>query len=345
MDVQVAQSIYLFDASNKLYSLTTKQEYDDSGRVTKVHLPDKETAVTLYDDTDRCVVNYHKSSSGKRSALSVVKSNLLYKPVRQWVLPANDGLLPSLKTICAGKNLQTVLSKIHVSKMTYDGFGRLIKATDPMRHIVKKHYNALGQLTDVTDPVGDKIHYLYDLVGHTIQSWAQPVSGGNYLLSSAQYNAAGELLWQAGEDGQHTIFTYSEDGKPISSTSPAGHTATVKYNKIGLPVATFLDGKLRSQFIYNPVTRKIIRQKDINGVMTFIYDDDGLLRQKLYTGKNDYLNYKLRWDYDNNRRSIKVANISKDKTQAIYDNLGRETKIIYQQAHSKKKTNIIHTDL
>ena len=74
----------------------------------------------------------------------------------------------------------------------------LIKATDPMGHIVKKHYNAFGQLTDVTDPAGDKIHYLYDLTGHTIQSWAQPVSGGNYLLSSAQYDAAGELLWQAG---------------------------------------------------------------------------------------------------------------------------------------------------
>ena len=332
-----AQSVYLFDASNKLYALTTTQEYDDSGRVTQVHLPDKETAVTLYDDTDRCVISYKKSSSGKRSAVSVVKSNLLYKPVKQWVLPENDNPLPSLKTICAGKNLQTAPQKICLSQMTYDGFGRLIKATDPMGHIVKKHYNALGQLTDVTDPVGDKIHYLYDLVGHTIQSWAQPVSGGNYLLSSAQYDAAGELLWQAGEDGQHTVFTYSQDGKPISSTSPAGHTATVKYNKIGLPIATFLDGKLRSQFIYDPVTIKIICQKDITGMITFIYDDDGLLRQKLYTGKNDYLSYKLRWGYDSNRRSIKVANIAKDKTQAIYDNLGRETKIIYQQAYSKKK--------
>ena len=106
-----AQSVYLFDASNKLYALTTTQEYDDSGRVTQVHLPDKETAVTLYDDTDRCVISYIKSSSGKRSAVSVVKSNLLYKPVKQWVLPENDNPLPSLKTICAGKNLQTTSSK------------------------------------------------------------------------------------------------------------------------------------------------------------------------------------------------------------------------------------------
>ena len=331
------QYAYLFDASNKLHALTTTQEYDDSGRVKQVHLPDKETAVTLYDDTDRCVISYQKSSSGKRSAVSVVKSNLLYKPVRQWVLPANDDPLPSLKTICAGKNLQTASSKIRLSQMTYDGFGRLIKATDPMGHIVKKHYNAPGQLTDVTDPVGDKIHYVYDLTGHAIQSWAQPVSGGNYLLSSAQYNAADELLWQAGEDGQHTIFTYSEDGKPVSFTSPAGHTATVKYNKIGLPVATFLDGKLQSQFTYDHVTMLIIRQQDMTGTTEFIYDDDGLIRQQLHTEKNSYLNYHLHWYYDNNRRSISITDISKNKTQAVYDTLGRVTNTLYHQVHSNKK--------
>ncbi len=332
-----SQSVYLFDASNKLYALTTTQEYDDSGRVKKIHLPDQETAVTLYNDTDRCVVSYQKSSSGKRSAVSVVKSNLLYKPVRQWVLPANDDPLPSLKTICARKNLQTASSKIRLSQMTYDGFGRLIKSTDPMGHIVKKHYNAPGQLTDVTDPVGDKIHYVYDLTGHTIQSWAQPVSGGNYLLSSAKYNAAGELLWKAGEDGQHTIFTYSEYGKPVYSTSPAGHTATVKYNQLGLPVATFLDGKLQSQFTYDHVTMLITRQQDMTGTAEFIYDDDGLIRQQLHKEKNGYLNYNLYWYYDNNRRSISVTDISKNKTQTVYDVFGRVTNTLYQQDYSKKK--------
>ena len=75
-------------------------------------------------------------------------------------------------------------------------FGRLATAIDPLGHHVTKHYNVFGQLTDVIDPVGDSIYYVYDLTGHVIQSWARPVSGGNYLLSSSEYNAAGELLWQ-----------------------------------------------------------------------------------------------------------------------------------------------------
>ena len=332
-----AQSVYLFNASNKLYALTTTQEYDDSGRVTKVYLPDKETAVTLYDDTDRCVISYKKSSYGKRSALLVVKSNLLYKPIKQWVLPASNNPLPSLKTICSGHYLQTDLAEMHLSQMTYDGFGRLMTVTDPMKHIVKKHYNTLGQLTDITDPVGDKIHYIYDLTGHIIQRWAQPASGGNYLLSSAQYNAAGELLWRAGEDGQHTVFTYTEDGKPASSVSPAGHTAVVKYNKLGLPIATFLDGKLRSQFTYDHVTMLITHQQDMTGKTEFIYDDDGLIRKQLHTEKNSHLNYKLLWYYDDNRRSISVTDIAKNKTYSVYDRLGRVTNILYQQNHSKKK--------
>ncbi len=334
------QSVYFFDASKKLYSLTTTHEYDDSGRVTQVHSPDKETAVALYDDADRCVVSYQKSSSGKRSALSVVKSNLLYKPVKQWVLPANNDPLPSLKTICAGKYLQKELSEIRLSQMTYDGFGRLITATDPLGHIVKKHYDALGQLTDMTDPVGDNIHYVYDLSGHTIQNWAQPVTGGSYLLSSAQYNAAGELLWQAGEDGLHTVFNYREDGKPISSVSSAGHTMTTKYNNLGLPVATFLDGKLQSQFTYDPVTLLITSHTDKTGRMTFIYDDDGLIRQQSHAGKHGYPDYQLQWFYDNNQRNVNVTDISKNRTEAVYDSIGRVIKVLYQPAYSKKKETL-----
>ena len=334
------QSVYLFDTSKKLYPLTTTYEYDDSGRVTQVHSPDKETAVTLYDDADRCVVSYQKSSSGKRSALSVVKSNLLYKPVKQWVLPTNNNPLPSLKTICAGKYLQKELSEIRLSQMTYDGFGRLITATDPLGHIVKKHYDALGQLTDMTDPVGDNIHYVYDLTGHTIQRWAQPATGGNYLLSSAQYNATGELLWQAGEDGLHTVFNYNEDGKPVSSVSPAGHTVATKYNNLGLPIATYLDGKLQSQFTYNPVTLLITSHTDKTGRMTFTYDDDGLIRQQSHTGKHGYPDYQLQWFYDNNQRNVNVTDISKNKTEAVYDSIGRVIKVLYQPAYSKKKETL-----
>ncbi|MCY4330192.1 MAG: hypothetical protein OXC48_08970, partial [Endozoicomonadaceae bacterium] len=327
--------VYIADVSKKVNILKITEDYDDSGRVTRIHLPDGEMTVTLYDDADRCFISYKKSTHGSRSAISVTQSNVLYKPVRQWVIPENNKPLPSLHTLCLMHDQQIALFRGHIAKMSYDHFGRLVTTTDTLKHCVEKHYNVFGQLAYVTDPVGNSVHYVYDLTGHVIQTWAHPVSGSNYLLSSAEYNAAGELLWQSGEDGKRTTFTYTEDGKPLSTTTPAGHTTTVKYDMSGMPVAKLLDGKLKLQIGYNPVTQLITNQTDITGKTTFIYDDDFLIRKQLHVGKNSYPDYQFRWQYDTNRRIISVTDISDNKTQRVYDALGRIARVLYQPQHGK----------
>ncbi|MCY4329252.1 MAG: hypothetical protein OXC48_04105, partial [Endozoicomonadaceae bacterium] len=329
--------IYIIDSSGKINILKTTEDYDDSGRVIHIHLPDGETTVTLYDDADRCVMSYQQSTRGRRSVISVTQSNVLYQPVRQWMFPANDKPLPSLHTLCIMRDQQIILSGGRIAKMSYDSFGRLITATDNLKHVVKKHYNDFGQLTNITDPVGDSVHYIYDLTGHIVQSWARPVSGGNYLLSSAEYNAAGELLWQAGEDGKRTTFTYTEDGKPLSSTTPAGHTTSVKYDKSGRPIANLLDGKFQLQISYDPVTQQITSQSDITGKTTFTYDDDGLPRKQCHVSKNGYPDYQFRWQYDANRRIVSVTDVAANKTQKMYDALGRVAQVYYKPYHRKSE--------
>ncbi|MCY4329936.1 MAG: hypothetical protein OXC48_07665, partial [Endozoicomonadaceae bacterium] len=326
---------YIADSSGKINALKTTMDYDDSGRLIHTHLPDGETAVTAYNDADRCVMRYQQSAGGKRSVISVTQSNVLYQPVRQWIFPENDKQLPLLHTLCIMQDQQIALSGGHIAKMSYDAFGRLITATDMLRHVIKKYYNAFGQLTDINDPVGDSIHYVYDLTGHVVQSWVCPVSGSNYLLSSAAYNAAGELLWQAGEDVKRTTFTYTEDGKLLSATTPAGHTTRVKYDQSGRPVANLLDGKLQLIIRYDPVTQRIISQTDITGKTTFTYDDDGLPRKQYHVGKNGYPDYQFSWRYDANRRIVSVTDIAVNKTQKIYDALGRTAQIRYQPYHGK----------
>ena len=329
--------VYMADSSGKINVLKTTEDYDDSGRVTHVHLPDGETAVTAYDDADRCVMSYQQSARGRRSAISLTQSNVLYQPIRQWIFPASDKSLPSLHKLCLMQDQQIALFGGRIAKMSYDFFGRLAVATDPLRHHVAKHYNAFGQLTDVIDPAGDSIHYVYDLTGHVIQLWARPVSGGNYLLSSSEYNAAGELLWKTGEDGKCTTFTYTEDGKLLSSTNPAGHTTTVKYDNSGRPVANLLDGKPQLQINYDPVTQLITSQTDMTGKTTFTYDDDGLPRQQVHVGKNSYPDYQFRWQYDANRRIVSVTDIKANQTEKIYDELGRTAQVRYQPYHGKSE--------
>ena len=213
--------------------------------------------------------------------------------------------------------------------MTYDGFGRIVTSTDPLGHVVKKEYDGMGRVSNILDPKGDKTHNIYDLVGHVIQRYAQPASGGNYLLFSAEYNAAGELLWSAGEDSLPTEFTYTKEGKLATSTTPDGHLMALQYNTIGLPVSEYLDKKLQLQISYDPVTSQVTAQTDNTGKTLFAYSDDGFMTHLQHLGIHHYSNYALQWKYDRNRRVISVTDINANQTENVYDSLGRIKEIDY----------------
>lgn len=337
-----AQSVYIINASKKTDVLTTTQDYDDSGRVTNVHLPDGETAITLYDDATRCVVGYKESSDKKRSAISVMHANILYQPIKQWILPATENPLFSPEHLCTSSEQTLSLVNAKMTSTAYDGFGRMITVHDVMRRTTKKHYDEFGQVIDITDPLGNQAHFVYDLVGHVVQHWAKPVTSNHYfLLSSSEYNSAGDLLWQAAEGGKRTTFTYTTEGRLATITTPEGNIMARQYNDIGLPVAELLNKKPVLQRQYDPVGGQIKKQFDITGETTFFYDDAGILRRLIHAGKNSYPNYQSQWQYDKNLRVVSMTDIANNKLQKLYDSLGRIAKIIYQPDHKEAKTLII----
>ncbi len=321
------KSSYIIDAFGHATTLNTTQDYDDTGRAVQVHLPDGVTIFTRYDDSDRCVISYQQNAQDERSVISVSRANILSKPVRQWILPAFTGQLPPVKSLCLNSDKQP---EARVSVMTYDGFGRQVTVRDPAGRVVRQHYDALGRLTDIIDPAGNRIHRVYNLIGQVIQSWIYPVSGGYYLLSSAGYNRAGQLIWSAGEDGKHTVYTYTTDGQIATVTTPSGHIILLQYNILNFPVSKLIDNQQQWIADYNPVTLNLCKKTDITGVTTYIYRDDGLIQQSTHTGKNNYPDYQLLWKYDNNQRIISTTDISGNKTNTEYDWLGRVFRIKYQ---------------
>ncbi len=333
-----ANSTYLISASGRTEALTTTQEYDDSGRITRVHQPDGEININQYDDSHRCVVSYRQSANGSHSAITVTHANILYKPTEQWLFPGNSHAFSVPEKLCSGQINKNTSANVKIFAMTYDGFGRIVATTDPLGRIVKKEYDALGRLVNIIDPKGDKIHNVYDLSGHVIQHWVQPASGGNYLLASAEYNAAGELLWRAGEDGLPTKFTYTKEGRLATTTTPDGHITVLQYNAIGLPVSKMLDGKIQLQMSYDPATLLVTEQTDNTGKTQFTYSDDGLLLYLQHIGTHNYQNYKLQWKYDQNRRTVSATDINANQTQTVYDRLGRATEVCYQPNHGKAET-------
>ena len=317
-------------------ALTTRFDYDLLGRLIRKHLPDGETEVTHYDNAHRCVVHYSEDAQNNRTAVTIGLSSVTGKPLEQIILPAATGILPSMEMLCTRGDKQPGAK---VSRMIYDGFDRLISTEDPMGKVVQKQYDALGHVTDIIDPVGDKQHNVYDLTGHVIQHWVIPAQGGQYLLASAGFNAAGQKLWAAGEDGKRTTYYYNINGQLTTVNKSNGHTIALSYNSIGLPVADSLDGKVFLQVSYDHKTHKPLTVSDNTGVTTYRYRDDGLLESTTHKGMNGYPDTIYTLTYNSYHHLLSRTDSQQNKVTYAFDKLARPAEKSYQK-HSEDTVKI-----
>ncbi|MCY4330752.1 MAG: hypothetical protein OXC48_11855, partial [Endozoicomonadaceae bacterium] len=331
---------YQFDSTGKTYTLTAIPNHDYSGRATSVHLSNGETDFIQYEDAYRCVVNYQRNAQNEYSVLSVSRYNLLNKPVKYWILPAPNRYLPDMKTLCLQSDKQTD----KVSFITYDGFGRAV-SQNILGRVTRQYYNALGQLTDTVNPVGNRIHKTYDLTGHITAVQFFDVYGNHYLLASAYYNAAGQLMWKSRIEKGKSFYHYTADGLADFIITATRHRISWKYNAIGLPVAELVDGKKQWTLKYDPVTALVTQKTDNSGTSFYGYSADGMMQSLVHKGKNNYPDYTLQWKYDNNRHVISVTDISGNVTNTIYDEQGRVKKTIYSAVNkSNQILSSVHYD-
>ena len=308
-------------------ALTTRFDYDLLGRLIRKHLPDGETEVTSYDDAYRCIVHYSEDAQNNRTAVTIGLSSVTGKPLEQIILPATTGMLPFVGVLCTEGDKQP---EAKVFKMTYDGFDRLISTEDPMGRVVQKRYDVFGHVTDIINPVGDKQHNIYDLTGNIIQHLVIPVTGGQYLLASASFNAAGQKLWSAGEDGKKTTYYYNINGQLSSIKKSNGHDITLSYNNIELPVADSLDGKVFLQISYDHKTHKPLTVSDNTGVTVYHYRDDGLLVSTLHKGINGYASSAETLAYNSYHHLVSRTDSQHNKVIYRFDKLLRPAEKSYQ---------------
>ncbi|MCY4330303.1 MAG: RHS repeat-associated core domain-containing protein, partial [Endozoicomonadaceae bacterium] len=327
----ITKSRYTFDQSVKMDMLTTKFSYDDMGRIIHTHLPDGQIIVRKYDDPDRCSVNYSEDSQGHRSVVSVTRTNILDSPKTQITLPASTVSSLPIKQICTeGEKL----SSARVTRIMYDSFGRAVQVIAPNGNRIRKYYDREGRVTDFIDPAKNTTHYVYNLIGKVIATWLLPAkSNQRYLMFSAQYNAAGEPVWKAGENGKRIFYTYTSTGKISTIITPHHDIIAWKYNSVNLPVSEFVNGKEISQVQYDLVTRQPINKKDITGTTHYNYSDDERMQELIHFSKNNYPNYYLHWQYNNNRQTVNVTDIAGNSIQTQYDRFGRINTTYYQPKH------------
>ncbi len=309
-------------------ALTTRFYYDTSGRLIKKHLPDGEAEIVVYDNAHRCAVHYTEDLQNRRTAVTIDLSSVTGKLLEQIVLPATTGILPSVRVLCTEGDKEV---GARVSRMTYDGFDRLINIVDPMGRIVQKRYDALGHVTDIINPVGDRIHNIYDLTGHVIQHWVMPAQGGQYLLASAGFNAAGQKIWSAREDGKKTNYHYNINGQLSVIDKSNGHHITLSYNHIGQAVKDSMDGKVLLQVSYDHLNHQPLTVTDNTGITTYHYRDDGLLNNTIHKGINGYTSSAEMLAYNSYHHLISHTDSQYNKIIYRSDKLLRSVTKIYQE--------------
>ncbi len=327
---------YRKNLQNQPKQLTTTYAYTATGRILYKYLPDGEISVNRYDDPDRCVTSYTLDKKGDHSTISVVRGNILDKPIEHILLPASVDLPTAAGQYCT---TGSQLAGAKITTVTYDANGRKISSTDPAGKTVTIHYNERGRVSEVINPIGDKVHSFYNLMGKVVQKWEEPAKESHqYLLFSVKYNIAGDPVWQAGEDGKRTLFTYTSDGKLATITTPAGNVITYRYNLLGLPVGKWLNGHSLLSIHYNPVTTSSDKITDNTGTTTWTYSDDGKMQQMVHHALNNVSdNYKITWTYDNNRNVIAMTNPSGQQTKTTYDSFGRIKSVSYQLKNGKQQ--------
>ncbi|MCY4330543.1 MAG: hypothetical protein OXC48_10775, partial [Endozoicomonadaceae bacterium] len=309
-------------------ALTTRFDYDTLGRLIKKYLPDGETEITKYDNAHRCVVHYSEDAQDNRTSVTIGISSVTGKLLEQIILPATTGILPSMRTLCTVGDKQP---GARVSRMTYDGFSRLVSTEDAMGRVVQKGYDALGHVTDIINPAGDRIHNVYDLTGHVIQHLVMPIQGGQYLLASAGFNAAGQKLWSAREDGKKTTYHYNVNGQLSAIDKSNGHHIILSYNNIGKPVTDSLDGKIFLRVSYDHHNYKPLTISDNTGITTYHYRNDGLLASTIHKGINGYASNAETLTYNSYHDLISRTDSQHNKIIYKFDKLVRPVEKTYQE--------------
>ncbi|MCY4329628.1 MAG: hypothetical protein OXC48_06075 [Endozoicomonadaceae bacterium] len=331
----ISQTAYTTDDKGTVHPLVTRFRYNETGQITRTHLPDGETIVKEYSNPDRCIISYHLDKYHHHSVISVLRANVLDKPVIQSILPASVTVPVAVKTLCLKSNH---LPEAKTVSTRYDGFGRVFSVTDAKGRVIRRHFDLWGRVSDIIDPVGDTLHNVYNLTGHIIQQWAQPSRDKHkYLLYAAEYNAAGDLLWQEKEDGKRALYTYTSDGKLKTNTTPSGDIILWKYNILNLPVSEFVNKQQLLKINFDYLSGRVIQKSDTTGTTTYCYSDDGKLQQVNHSGKHGYPNYYLQWKYNKNRQLISTTDLSGNNIQAQYDIVGRISALYYQPVNHKKQ--------
>ena len=243
-----------------------------------------------------------------------------------------------------------------VWQRSFDAFGQLSSATDPLGHRSTSTYactpagpgcrsnigwvyattapkgnvsggipsdytttvtrDDAGRILSVTNPLGKISQYQYDGVGNKIKA-----TDANSHVTSYTYDVANELTITTRADSTTLLTSYDPDGNALTQTDGAGHVTAYSYDPLNR-VATTTDPLNRTtRNAYDAAGRLTTRTDPTNRVTTFGYDNANRRISTSYVGTTTP---NVTVGYDPAGRRTSMTDGSGTSTFAL-DSLGRLT--------------------
>jgi RHS repeat-associated protein len=296
-------------------ALKTSYEYDLTGNLTKLTLPDNSFFEFTYDAVNRLIGI--KDALGNRIAYTFDKASNMIKEelfdssnvqkyVHSYAYDATNRVIRSTSaqvkstsfTYDAQSNLKSVTDPFgHKTSYAYDALNRRTKVTDPNTKITSLRYDALDHLISITDPRGLKTSYIWTGLDDGKET-TSPDTG----KTTRTFDAVGNVLTETDARGKTTTYTYDALNRTTKETFADGTSVTWQYD-------TGTNGKGR-----------LTRVQDATGRTDYTYDANGHVTRKLQVISG--LTRTTLYAYDTGGRLSTITYPSSKKVFYTYDAAG-----------------------
>ncbi|MES2153636.1 MAG: RHS repeat-associated core domain-containing protein [bacterium] len=288
---------------------------------------------------------YTRTTSNHDDANRVYETNVLFQDLATG-LPLTDGpLAPNDGYV--------------TTRTEFDAAGHVTKTTNDNNHASTTKYDALGRTNQTVDAAGNKVNTTYDKGSNpvkTTQTWVCPLSASICTGIDSRISSYDELNRQNSTTdnvGAKTNSTLNAAGQAVNTTSPLGHYVKHFVDALGRTIMDQYDSSwydvhdayvtltfstsvtYTSQLVnlgeYN-VTRltfsngTVMRFKEVPSISTSgglaTISGEKLLPHK--TLHKELLN--VTYDYDADGRLVGMIDGLHQRTDYLYDALGRKTR-------------------
>lgn len=260
----------------------TTYDYELTGQLSTVTLPDGSYVQYTYDDAERLSdirdglgnhIHYTLDAMGNRTLEqafdvqgTLVRSHSRVIDILNRVAQDIGGTNPSAQTTQNG----------------YDAIGNLTSITDPLGRVTTQTFDALKRLSQMTDPFnGTNAPTKY---GYNGRDQVSKVTDPTSLATTYVYNGHNELISQSSPDTGSTSFSYDASSNLRTKLDAHGVQATYSYDALNrLAQIVYPDETVLYTYDCPNNLGRLCSITDKSGTTTYGYDAKGRVNAKSQT--------------------------------------------------------------